>query len=203
MLTHRSFTSLRLPRASPTISWYAYLVRRGYSCGAQIGDFQSLRFASNGWGPATLLGSGSFPKWYFWQGNLVVVDPNGGSYPLRPLINSGLTATGCSKSGALSFVLGGSSNKCAKYGNFQIQSFVENAQLGAKLVVDYTGGFYACGSNWDVSAFQECYSVGGGLRLTDSSFRFITRLPRAMVPITVRRLTCTRFPLCDFSVVIR
>lgn len=116
---------------------------------------QSLRFPSGSGTWASLLGSGSFPKWYFWQGNLVVVAPDGGSTPWRPFINTIPAANGCSKSGPLGFTLG-STNKCAKYGNFQIQSFGENSQLGAKLVVDYTGGFYACGSNSFDVGFSLC-----------------------------------------------
>ncbi|KAF9451175.1 hypothetical protein P691DRAFT_663774 [Macrolepiota fuliginosa MF-IS2] len=136
--------AVKIPNADTPLF---YLVA---SSSDQSNNLLSVRLATTGGGPATLLGSGPFPKWYFWQGSLVIVDPSGGSNPWRPLINTSLTGNGCSKSGALSFVLGSSTNKCAKYGSFQIQSFSENSQLGAKLVVDYTGGFYACGSNKDI-----------------------------------------------------
>ncbi len=120
----------------------------------RLSETQPLRFPSAGGSSATLSGSGSFPKWYFWQGNLVAVDPTGSSTPFRPLVDESPDGFGCSTSGPLGFVQGSSSNKCAKYGSFQIQSFVENGQLGAKLVLDFTGGFYACGSTNNVGAFS-------------------------------------------------
>ncbi|KAG8950397.1 hypothetical protein FRC03_012895, partial [Tulasnella sp. 419] len=55
-----------------------------------------------------------------------------------------LTSTGCNPDGQLYFLIGGSSNKCARANPFAIQSYDQNAQLGAKLVFNWTGGFYAC-----------------------------------------------------------
>ena len=36
------------------------------------------------------------------------------------------------------------------FNSFQIQSDTENSQLGAQLVFNYVGSFYACGSGHDV-----------------------------------------------------
>ena len=36
------------------------------------------------------------------------------------------------------------------FNSFQIQSDTENSQLGAQLVFNYVGSFYACGSGQDV-----------------------------------------------------
>lgn len=68
----------------------------------------------------------------------------------RALIDAVLGSTGCSPGGALVFVQGSSSNKCAKGSTFGIQSDIENSQLGAKLVFNWVGGFYACGTANDV-----------------------------------------------------
>jgi hypothetical protein len=73
---------------------------------------------------------------------------------MRPLIGSVLGSTGCSSYGQLGFVEGSSSNKCAKYNTFNIQSDPENSQLGARLTFNFVGGFYSCGSGQDVSYFS-------------------------------------------------
>jgi hypothetical protein len=70
----------------------------------------------------------------------------------RALIGSVLTSTGCSTYGSLGFVEGPSTNRCARYSTFSIQSNQENSQLGAKLSFNSLGGFYACGAGQDVSA---------------------------------------------------
>ncbi len=77
----------------------------------------------------------------------------------RANIGAILGSTGCSTYGQLGFVTGSSSDKCAKYNSFQIQSDTENSQLGAQLTFNYVGGFYACGSGKDVGVdvhFVDC-----------------------------------------------
>lgn len=110
----------------------------------------------NIFGDASLTGSSPFAKFYFWQGYLTAMDPtgatdpNGNPYTYRPYVNSVENASGCSAGGAFGFVQGTSTNKCTQYTSFQIQSDGENSQLGAALVFNYVGGFYACGSGQNV-----------------------------------------------------
>ncbi|KAJ2929719.1 hypothetical protein H1R20_g7367, partial [Candolleomyces eurysporus] len=97
-----------------------------------------------------LTGNGPIGKFFLTQGVLVSLDPSGSTLYPRPVVNSVLTANGCSTYGTLGFVQGASSNKCARYSTFQIQSNPENAQLGAKLTLNWVGGFYVCGVNKEV-----------------------------------------------------
>ena len=97
-----------------------------------------------------LTGNGPVGKFFLTQGVLVSLDPSGSTLYPRPVVNSVLTANGCSTYGTLGFVQGASSNKCARYSTFQIQSNPENSQLGAKLTLDWVGGFYVCGVNKEV-----------------------------------------------------
>lgn len=60
-------------------------------------------------------------------------------------------STGCSTYGQFGFTSGSSSNKCALYNTFSIQSNSQNSQLGAKLSFNGVGGFYTCGTTLDVS----------------------------------------------------
>lgn len=106
--------------------------------------------AGGGGGSASLLGSGTPALFYFYQGQLTVYDPNGNSFPYRPLINTVQGASGCGNFGALQFVQGTSTNKCASYSSFQLQSNQQDSQLGAELVFNYVGGFYACNSGVEV-----------------------------------------------------
>ncbi|CAA7266675.1 unnamed protein product [Cyclocybe aegerita] len=111
-----------------------------------------LRINGGTGGYSTLTGSGPIGQFYFQQGRLRAHDL-AGTTPMQyymPLLGSVLTSTGCTTYGSLGFVLGASSNKCARYDGFQIQSNTENSQLGAKLVYNYVGGFYACGAGQDV-----------------------------------------------------
>jgi hypothetical protein len=62
-------------------------------------------------------------------------------------------ANGCQRFGARAFVRGTSTNKYASYSSFQIQSNGQNSQLGAELVFNYVGGFYACSSGQEVGPF--------------------------------------------------
>ncbi|KAF8954877.1 hypothetical protein BDZ97DRAFT_1798900 [Flammula alnicola] len=109
-----------------------------------------LRMNSGGAGHVSLLGGGTPALFYFYQGQLTVYDPNGNSFPYRPLIDSAQDANGCENFGALTFVQGTSTNKCSRYTSFQIQSNNQDSQLGAELVFNYVGGFYACNSGQEV-----------------------------------------------------
>jgi len=152
------FTSaLFLLSALPALVWSAtvpnadtplfYLV----STSASSPNLLPLRMpGGGGGGSASLLGSGTPALFYFWQGQLTVYDPNGNTFPYRPLINTVQVATGCTNFGALDFVEGTSTNKCASYSSFQLQSNQQDSQLGAELVFNYVGGFYACNSGSEV-----------------------------------------------------
>lgn len=113
-----------------------------------------LRTNGGAGGYATLTGSGPIGQFYFSQGTLYTLpqQPNSIS-PQRALIGSILGSTGCSNYGSLGFTEGSSSNKCARYNTFNIQSNQENSQLGARLSFNFVGQFYACGSGEDVSFF--------------------------------------------------
>ncbi|KAH9475104.1 hypothetical protein JR316_0012215 [Psilocybe cubensis] len=110
-----------------------------------------LRLNGGSGGYATLTGTSPIGQFYFAQGRLTALDPAGStSLTYMPLLGSQLGPSGCSTYGQLGFVQGASSNKCARYDGFQIQSNIENSQLGAQLVINYVGGFYACGDGKDV-----------------------------------------------------
>ncbi|KAF9037700.1 GPI-anchored small secreted protein [Panaeolus papilionaceus] len=134
----------RIPNAdTPTF----YLVSSSETPGSNL---LPLRMNGGSGGYSTLLGSGPIGKFYFYQGQLTAVDPNGSTFTYRPNIGRVLGSTGCSTYGNLGFVQGSSSNKCAKYDGFQIQADPENSQLGSRLTVDFTGAFYSCGSGQDI-----------------------------------------------------
>ncbi|KAJ3516880.1 hypothetical protein NLJ89_g859 [Agrocybe chaxingu] len=110
-----------------------------------------VRMPSGGGGGVATLGASGVPaQFYFCQGALTVYDPNNNVFPYRPLVNSVQDASGCQSFGALVFVQGTSTNKCARCSSFQIQSNAENSQLGAELVFNYVGGFFACGSGEEI-----------------------------------------------------
>ena len=116
---------------------------------------QPLRLAAgSGNGVASLTGTGAIGQFYFYQGRLTAYDP---TTPYIPLINTLQTdVSTCAKSGALVFVQGSSTNKCASYSSFQIQSDTQNSQLGAQLVFNYVGGFYSCSNGQEVSRVCVC-----------------------------------------------
>ncbi|KAF8641744.1 hypothetical protein AX16_009821 [Volvariella volvacea WC 439] len=106
-----------------------------------------LRFDPNN-GLTTL--SGSFPVavFYFKQGRLTVAPAPGGFSERRPLIDTKqIGVATCATYGAFQFVEGGTTNKCASFNSFYIQSNPENAQLGARLTFNWVGGFYGCGAD--------------------------------------------------------
>ncbi|KAF8641746.1 hypothetical protein AX16_009823 [Volvariella volvacea WC 439] len=90
----------------------------------------------------SLTGSQPPAIFYFKQGRLVATPSQGGP-EFRPLIDSPPMGA-CATYGALGFVQGTSTNKCARYDSFYIQSNPENAQLGARLTFNWQGAFYAC-----------------------------------------------------------
>ncbi|KAF8326952.1 hypothetical protein F5887DRAFT_230113 [Amanita rubescens] len=108
-----------------------------------------LRTSGGAGGYATLTGSGPIGVFYFYQGVLTAAAAPGSTSTTRALIGAIPLSTGCTTYGPLGFA-GSSSDKCAKYSSFQIQSDTENSQLGAQLTFNYVGGFYACGSGKDV-----------------------------------------------------
>ena len=95
----------------------------------------------------TLSASSSSPpaQFYFSQGSLYALSSS--TSPYRVLISLSPSSTGCTTYGGLGFVQDSSSNKCASYSGFQIQSNGQNSQLGAQLVVNFQGGFYECSGN--------------------------------------------------------
>ncbi|PPQ84418.1 hypothetical protein CVT24_009815 [Panaeolus cyanescens] len=137
-------SAARVPNAdTPTF----YLVSSSQTAGSNL---LPLRINGGSGGYSTLKGTGPIGQFYFYQGHLVALDPNGSTSTYRPNIGRVLGSTGCSTYGNLGFVQGSSSNKCAKYDGFQIQVDPENGQLGSRLTVDFTGAFYSCGAGEDV-----------------------------------------------------
>ncbi|KAF9481485.1 hypothetical protein BDN70DRAFT_876275 [Pholiota conissans] len=141
----------------PTLAWSVsvpnadtpvfYLV----SSSTSSSNLLPVRMSSTGNGYASLTGTGVPAQFYFYQGRLTIYDPNNNSLPYFPLINSFQNdVASCDTFGALVFVQGGSSNKCAKSSSFQIQSNGQNSQLGAELVFNYVGGFYSCSNGQEV-----------------------------------------------------
>ncbi|KIJ97823.1 hypothetical protein K443DRAFT_681256 [Laccaria amethystina LaAM-08-1] len=94
-----------------------------------------------------LFGSSPSALFYFSQGSLYALSSPTSTSPYRVFINS-VPEPDCTPSGQLSFTQSGSTtNKCAQFSGFQIQSDTQNSQLGAQLVVNFQGGFYACQGN--------------------------------------------------------
>ncbi|KAF5319601.1 hypothetical protein D9619_008356 [Psilocybe cf. subviscida] len=142
-----SASALTIPGASTPAF---YLVSSSTTASANL---LPLRMATgSGNGDPTLTGTGAPAIFYFYQGQLKVYDVAGGNQnPFRPLINTIQTGAGsCANHGALVFVQGSSTNKCASYNSFQIQSNNQNSQLGAKLVFNFVGGFFSCNNGQQV-----------------------------------------------------
>lgn len=100
---------------------------------------------------ATLTGTGGpVGNLYFINGKLVVQDPAGSINTYKPFINAAVGGSGCTNFGPLGFVQGSTTNKCALFESFQIQSDAENSQLGARLVFNFEGGFFVCGAGQDI-----------------------------------------------------
>ncbi|KAF9542274.1 hypothetical protein CPC08DRAFT_756070, partial [Agrocybe pediades] len=81
---------------------------------------------------------------------LTALDPEGSLFNYLTTFGSEYLGPsgGCSTYGSLGFFPGAGSNKCARYGTgFYLHSNEENSQLGATLVYNWVGGFYACGSS--------------------------------------------------------
>ena len=111
---------------------------------------QPLRLSGGTNGYAALTGSGPIGVFYFYQGQFVGAETSNPSLSSPALIGAIPTSGGCSTYGQLGFT-SSSSDKCSLRNTFGIQSDTENSQLGAQLVFNYVGGFYACGSGLDVS----------------------------------------------------
>ena len=108
---------------------------------------QPLRSGGAG-GYTTLSGSGAIGQFYFFQGKFVMLDSTQSS-SARGNIGEIPASSGCTTYGPLGF-FGSSTDKCANFGTFSIQSNGENSQIGAFLVFNGVGGFYACGNGNDV-----------------------------------------------------
>ncbi|KXN88393.1 hypothetical protein AN958_07375 [Leucoagaricus sp. SymC.cos] len=134
------------------------------SSGNAASNLLPLRTDGGAGGYATLTGTGPIGQFYFYQGKLVAAPRPGSTSTQRPLIGSVLSPTGCTAYGSLGFAEGSSTNKCARYDSFYIQSDPENAQLGAKLTFNFVGGFYACGGNQDVWYLADPNNGPGGLQ---------------------------------------
>jgi len=137
-------SSLVIPGASTPV-FYLVATTPGSSDPANL---LPVRLSGGTGGYASLTGSGPFGQFYFYQGYFVVV----GSTPTildQVLIASQPYVSGCTPYGQLGYSTS-DSDYCAQYHSFEIQSDTENSQLGAFLVFNYVGGFYACGSTLDV-----------------------------------------------------
>ncbi|KIM36401.1 hypothetical protein M413DRAFT_449124 [Hebeloma cylindrosporum] len=123
-----------------------YLVSSSQSTQANL---LPLRLSGGSNGYASLTGSGPIGVYYFYQGKFVGAQISTPALSSPALIGAIPISSGCSTYGPLGFA-GSSSDKCAIRDTFGIQSNTENSQLGAKLVFNSVGGFYACGSGLDV-----------------------------------------------------
>ncbi|KIJ97822.1 hypothetical protein K443DRAFT_681255 [Laccaria amethystina LaAM-08-1] len=92
-------------------------------------------------------------QFYFSQGSFFALSSSSGSPPTfspsppyKVYYNS-VPASDCTTFGQLSFIQGSTTNKCAQFTGFGLQSDTENSQLGAQLVVNSVGGFYLCAGN--------------------------------------------------------
>lgn len=104
--------------------------------------------------PYSILNTGQPPaKFYFYQGQLLALDPNP-QFHNRGFVNTKLAGGTCTTYGEFGVIGGTNTNKCASYGTLGLSSNQENSQLGAKLVFNWAGGFYACGAtkavSWDI-----------------------------------------------------
>ncbi|KAF8884658.1 hypothetical protein BD779DRAFT_1442999 [Infundibulicybe gibba] len=111
-----------------------------------------LRTSGGSNGGSALTGSGPIGQFYFKQGQFVAVNPDDPtqSSVLNTLISGRPVGAGCTTAGALVFVQGSSTNKCARSDQpFSLHSDPENSQLGASLTLD-PGSFYACGPEQEV-----------------------------------------------------
>lgn len=139
-----STLSVVLPEADTPLF---YLVS---TSGSSTNNLLPLRINGGTGDFATLTGIGPIGNLYFSRGKLVAQDPAGTMNTYRPYISAIRGGSGCSTFGPLGFVQGSTSNECALYESFQIQSDTEDSQLGAKLVFDFRGGFFTCGASQDI-----------------------------------------------------
>ncbi|KAJ2926001.1 hypothetical protein H1R20_g11108, partial [Candolleomyces eurysporus] len=100
----------------------------------------------------TLSGSGTAIQAYFFQGSLTGTLDKSGSPTYHPFLNTSPREDGsCTTFGQFGYSPQGSStNTCASFPRFQIQSNSENAQLGSKLTHNNVGGFYSCGPDENI-----------------------------------------------------
>ncbi|KAH9475100.1 hypothetical protein JR316_0012211 [Psilocybe cubensis] len=145
LLTIRSALGVVIPGASTPLFYFVS------SSPSSPSNLLPLRMNGGAGGYSTLTGTGPIGQFYFTQGRLTALNPAGStSQTYMPVLASQLGSSGCSTYGQLGFVMGASAFRCARYDGFQIQSNIENSQLGAHLVINYVGGFYACGVGQEV-----------------------------------------------------
>ncbi|KAG8969906.1 hypothetical protein FRC03_000152 [Tulasnella sp. 419] len=89
------------------------------------------------------LGSGTMGKFYF-DGGKLRADGINPPFPPMGYISLIYGGTSCGPNGPLNFLTGSSSNKCATSTGFSLASYNQNSQLGAQLVFNNAGTFYAC-----------------------------------------------------------
>ncbi|KAF8345105.1 hypothetical protein F5887DRAFT_229733 [Amanita rubescens] len=130
-----------------------YLVASSNTTGPNLLPLQTSGGAG---GYATLTGSGPIGVFYFYQGVLTAAPAPGSTATQRALIGAVPLSGGCSTYGQLGFVVGSSSDECALYNTFSIQSDTESSLLGSQLSFNSVGGFYACGSGQDVGVDVQC-----------------------------------------------
>jgi len=136
-------SSLTVPGASTPVFYLVASTSTDHAA-----NLLPLRLNGGAGGYSTLTGSGPIGQFYFFQGKFVALDATESSTD-RGNIGAVPLSSGCSTYGQLGFS-GSSSDKCAQFNTFNIQSNSQNSQLGAFLVFNFVGGFYACGSGQDV-----------------------------------------------------
>lgn len=100
-------------------------------------------------GNATLSGNAPIGEFYFFENIFVTVNSTRDAQD-TVYIGAVTTPSGCTTYGPLSFTLKDGRDDCSNENSFNIRPDEENKQLGAYLVFNFVGGFYACGSEKDV-----------------------------------------------------
>ncbi|KAG8928383.1 hypothetical protein FRC02_006994 [Tulasnella sp. 418] len=90
-----------------------------------------------------ILTTGTASKFYL-EGQRLRLDINDPSAWFATVDFIQVSSGSCSVDGPIKIIPGTSSNKCAKNFNFNLSSYEQNSQLGAKLVFNWAGGFYGC-----------------------------------------------------------
>jgi len=114
-------------------------------------NLKPLRTQGGEYGFATLTGSGPIGQFHFSEGSLIGAPRYAGDETLQPNIGAiPQGPVGCTTFGPLGFATESTTYQCAKFSKFTIHSHEKNSQLGAKLVFNNKGDFYACGDYQEV-----------------------------------------------------